>query len=157
MNSFTLDEIYIGQKESITKTITKGDIYGFAGLVDDYSPIHVDEQFGKQSTFGKCIAHGFISASLFSTLAGNYLPGAGSLYVRQSINFLRPVYVGDTITATFEVIKKGEDVVKPDGTTKFSPGRIVMRATAVNQRGELVVDGEACSMAAREKVDCSVY
>lgn len=157
MNSFTLDEIYVGQKESITKTITKGDIYNFAGLVDDYSPIHVNEEFGRKSSFGHCIAHGFISASLFSTLAGNYLPGAGSLYVRQSLNFLRPVYVGDTITATFEVIKKGEDVVKADGTKKFSPGRIVMRATAVNQNGELVVDGEACSMAAREKVDCSVF
>ena len=95
--------------------------------------------------------------ALFSTLAGNYLPGAGSLYVRQSLNFLRPVYAGDTITATFEVVKKGEEVTKPDGTVKFSPGRIVMKATAVNQRGEVVVEGEACSMAAREKVDCSRF
>lgn len=157
MNSFTLDEIYVGQKESVTKTITKGDIYVFSGLVDDYSPVHVNKEFGEKSQFGKCIAHGFISASLFSTLAGNYLPGAGSLYVRQSLNFLLPVYEGDTITATFEVIQKGEDVVKPDGTVKFSAGRIVMRATAVNQKGELVVEGEACSMAAREKVDCSPY
>ena len=64
---------------------------------------------------------------------------------------------GDTITATFEVVKKGEEVTKPDGTVKFSPGRIVMKATAVNQRGEVVVEGEACSMAAREKVDCSRF
>ena len=61
------------------------------------------------------------------------------------------------ITATFEVVKKGEEVTKPDGTVKFSPGRIVMKATAVNQRGEVVVEGEACSMAAREKVDCSRF
>ena len=113
--------------------------------------------FGEQSPFGRCIAHGFLSGALFSTLAGNYLPGAGSLYVRQSLNFLRPVYAGDTITATFEVVKKGEEVTKPDGTVKFSPGRIVMKATAVNQRGEVVVEGEACSMAAREKVDCSRF
>lgn len=157
MNSFTLDEIYIGQKESITKKITQGDIYAFAGLVDDYSPVHVNKEFGRQSPFGECIAHGFISASLFSALAGNYLPGAGSVYVRQSLNFLRPVYAGDTITATFEVIKKGEDVVKPDGSVKFSKNRIVMKAMAVNQNGETVIEGEACSMAAREKVDCSKF
>lgn len=107
MNSFTLDEIYVGQKASVTKTITRGDIYAFAGLVDDYSPVHIDKAFGEQSPFGRCIAHGFLSGALFSTLAGNYLPGAGSLYVRQSLNFLRPVYAGDTITATFEVVKKG--------------------------------------------------
>lgn len=157
MNSFTLDEIYVGQKESVTKTITKGDIYVFAGLAGDYSPVHVNREFGEKSMFKQNIAHGFISGSLFSTLAGNQLPGAGSLYVRQSLNFLKPVYIGDTITATFEVIKKGEEVVKPDGTVKFSPGRIVMKATAVNQNGELVIEGEACSMAAREKVDCSLY
>ena len=137
MNSFTLDEIYVGQKASVTKTITRGDIYAFAGLVDDYSPVHIDKAFGEQSPFGRCIAHGFLSGALFSTLAGNYLPGAGSLYVRQSLNFLRPVYAGDTITATFEVVKKGEEVTKPDGT--------------------VVVEGEACSMAAREKVDCSRF
>ena len=157
MNSYTLDEIYVGQKASVTKTITKGDIYTFAGLVDDYSPVHVNKEFGEKSPFGQCIAHGFLSGSLFSTLAGNYLPGAGSLYVRQSLNFLKPVYVGDTITATFEVIRKGEEVTKPDGTVKSSPGRIVMKATAVNQKGETVVEGEACSMAAREKVDCSQF
>ena len=81
MNSYTLDEIYVGQKASVTKTITKGDIYTFAGLVDDYSPVHVNKEFGEKSPFGQCIAHGFLSGSLFSTLAGNYLPGAGSLYV----------------------------------------------------------------------------
>lgn len=94
MNSFTLDEIYVGQKASVTKTITRGDTYAFAGLVDDYSPVHIDKAFGRASPFGRCIAHGFLSGALFSTLAGNYLPGAGSLYVRQSLNFLRPVYAG---------------------------------------------------------------
>ncbi len=54
-------------------------------------------------------------------------------------------------------VADGEEVTKPDGTVKFSPGRIVMKATAVNQRGEVVVEGEACSMAAREKVDCSRF
>ena len=113
MNSFTLDEIYVGQKASVTKTITRGDIYAFAGLVDDYSPVHIDKAFGEQSPFGRCIAHGFLSGALFSTLAGNYLPGAGSLYVRQSLNFLRPVYAGDTITATFEVVKRARRSPNP--------------------------------------------
>lgn len=63
MNSFTLDEIYVGQKASVTKTITRGDIYAFAGLVDDYSPVHIDKAFGEQSPFGRCIAHGFLSGA----------------------------------------------------------------------------------------------
>lgn len=64
MNSFTLDEIYVGQKASVTKTITRGDIYAFAGLVDDYSPVHIDKAFGEQSPFGRCIAHGFLSGAV---------------------------------------------------------------------------------------------
>ena len=135
MNSFTLDEIYVGQKASVTKTITRGDIYAFAGLVDDYSPVHIDKAFGEQSPFGRCIAHGFLSGALFSTLAGNYLPGAGSLYVRQSLNFLRPVYAGDTITATCTVseIRAEKNIVKLD-------------TTCTNQHGEVVLQGMATVM-----------
>ena len=132
MNSYTLDEIYVGQKASVTKTITKGDIYTFAGLVDDYSPVHVNKEFGEKSPFGQCIAHGFLSGSLFSTLAGNYLPGAGSLYVRQSLNFLRPVYAGDTITATVTV-----------RSVNSQRNRAELDTVCTNQDGVQVVTGTA--------------
>lgn len=145
MNSFTYDELYIGQKESITKTITQGDLHVFAGLVNDYSPIHLNKEFGAASPFKQNIAHGFISGSLFSTLVGCQLPGAGALYVSQTLNFKAPVYVGDTITASLEVIEKGQK------------GSFTMKATAVNQNGVVVVEGVAVAKAAMKKYDCSKF
>lgn len=145
MNSFTYEEIYVGQKESITKTITKGDFFVFAGLIDDYSPIHVNKEFGEASPFKQNIAHGFISGALFSTLVGNNIPGAGALYVSQTLNFKAPVFVGDTITATVEVVAKGEK------------GNIIMKSTAVNQNGVVVVEGETVAKAAQKKFDVSKY
>lgn len=145
MNNFTFDEIYIGQKESVTKEIKIGDIHIFAGLVDDYSPIHLNKEFGENSPFRKNIAHGFISGSLFSTLVGTKLPGAGALYVSQTLNFKAPVYVGDIITATLEVIEKKEK------------GSIIMKACAVNQNGILVIDGVTVAKAAQRKFDCSKF
>ncbi len=145
MNSFTIDEIYIGQKESVTKNITKADLHIFAGLVDDYSPIHVNKEFGEASPFKQNIAHGFISASLFSTLVGMRLPGAGALYVSQSLNFKAPVFIGDTITASVEVVEKREK------------GTVVMKSQAINQNGVVVIEGETIAKAAREKVDVNKY
>ena len=145
MNSFTIEDIYIGQKESVIKTITRGDFYVFAGLVDDYSPIHMDKEFGKASPFKQNIAHGYISGSLFSTLVGTKLPGAGALYVSQSMNFKAPVFEGDTITATLEVVSIGQK------------GSFTMKATAVNQNGVVVIDGEAVAKAAQKKIDVSKY
>lgn len=145
MNSFTYDEIYIGQKESITKAITQGDIHVFAGLVDDYSPIHVNKEFGEKSPFKKNIAHGFISGSLFSTLVGTRLPGAGALYVSQTLNFKAPVYIGDVITASVEVTEKKEK------------GTIVMKSLAVNQNGVVVIDGITIAKAAQQKFNTAFY
>ena len=145
MNSFTFEEIYVGQKETVVKTITQGDLHIFAGLVDDYSPIHLNKEFGEKSPFKKNIAHGFISGSLFSTLVGTRLPGAGALYVSQTLNFKAPVYIGDTITATLEVIEKG------------TKGSVIMKSYAVNQNGTVVVEGTTIAKAALKKFDCSKF
>ena len=153
----TIQQLKLGDSASHSKTISETDVYLFAGITGDLNPAHVNESVASASRFGGRIAHGILSAGLISAVLAMQLPGPGTIYLGQELKFTRPVRFGDTITATFEVVKKGEEVTKPDGTVKFSPGRIVMKATAVNQRGEVVVEGEACSMAAREKVDCSRF
>ena len=95
----------IGQCESYSQTITDSDIKSFSGISGDKNPIHMDREFAEKSRFGKRIAHGLMSASFFSALFGMRLPGPGCVYVEQSLKFLRPVYIGDTVTANI-VIKE---------------------------------------------------
>jgi 3-hydroxybutyryl-CoA dehydratase len=93
----------VGEKASATKTISEADIYAFAGLTGDFNPLHVDAEFARQSRFGERIAHGLLTAGLISTVLGMHLPGPGGIFLSQTLKFLRPVRIGDTITATAEV------------------------------------------------------
>ena len=95
--------VSIGQMASLTKTVTEADISLFAGVTGDFNPLHVDEEFAKRTRFGGRIAHGFLTAGFISAVLGTRLPGPGSIYLSQSLNFHRPVKIGDTITATVEV------------------------------------------------------
>ncbi|PHS33606.1 MAG: acyl dehydratase [Methylophaga sp.] len=103
--SYSIDEIKIGMYASYSQTITDADIKSFAALSGDNNPVHMDEEYASRSKFGKRIAHGLLSASFFSALFGTRLPGKGCVYVSQSLNFKRPVYLGDTIVATVVVTK----------------------------------------------------
>lgn len=94
------ENIELGMSVSYSQTITDGDVKNFAGLSGDHNPVHVDEEFAANSRFKKRIAHGLISGSFFSALFGTRLPGPGCVYVAQSFNFKRAVYLGDTVTAT---------------------------------------------------------
>jgi 3-hydroxybutyryl-CoA dehydratase len=126
-----------GEQATFTKTITEADIVAFAGLTGDFNPLHVDDEFARQSRFGSRIAHGMLSAGLISAVLGMRLPGPGAIYVSQSLSFKRPVLIGDTITATAEVVQ-------------FHPGRrlLTLRTTCHNQRQEVVVEGEAVLLVA---------
>nr|QFC18065.1 MaoC-like dehydratase [Vibrio parahaemolyticus] len=84
---------------SYSQTVTDADVKQFAGISGDHNPVHVDDVFAESSRFKKRIAHGLISGSFFSALFGTKLPGPGCVYVSQSFNFKRPVYLGDTVTA----------------------------------------------------------
>lgn len=145
MQGFTYDEIQVGQKASFSKTVTEADIHSFSAVTADFNPIHVDAEYCRTSTLGKKmggrIAQGMLSASLFSTLVGMYIPGKGALYVSQSCNFKLPVLIGDTLRAECEVVEKME---------KF---RIRMAMRCLNQRGEVVVEGEAVAIAGRKAED----
>lgn len=139
MSGYSINEIYIGMKKSVTKTISESDVYTYAGLIGDINPVHVNAEYAKTTRFGERIVHGMLTASFFSTIVGMLIPGADAIYLGQTCKFLLPVKFGDTITATGEVIS-----MRPE--KKIA----VMRTTIVNQRGELVIDGEATVMATKE-------
>lgn len=124
--------IEVGQRASLSRTVTDADIEAFARLTGDNNPLHVDDAFALRSRFGRRVAHGMLSAALVSAVLGTRLPGPGAIYLQQTLRFERPVYPGDTVTATVEVTAYRED------------RRIAtLRTTCSDQRGDLVLDGEA--------------
>jgi len=96
-------DFHVGEQANLVKTVTDADVAGFAEVIGDFNPLHVDEEYARKSRFGRRIAHGMFSGGLISAVVGNKLPGAGGIYLSQQIEFLAPVYIGDTITVTAEV------------------------------------------------------
>ena len=136
----TYSQINIGDKDEVAKTISETDVYLFAGITGDFNPAHLNEEFMKNSHFGGRIAHGTLSAGFISTVLGMYLPGPGTVYLSQTINFLYPVKVGDTLRTECVVIEK------------LPKGRIKLKTTCyVGNR--VVTDGEALVIAPRD-VEC---
>ena len=121
----------VGLSADFSKTVTEYDIYGFAGITGDFNPLHVNGEKAKEMLFGKRIAHGMLTASFVSTVVAGQLPGPGTIYLEQEARFLKPVFIGDTITARVEIAELLEK------------GRARLKTTVVNQAGELVVDGRA--------------
>ncbi len=103
-----INEIEIGMSESYSQTISESDVKAYAGISGDRNPVHMDEEYAEKSRYKKRIAHGMISSSFFSALFGTKLPGPGCVYVNQCLNFKRPVYIGDTVTAIITVTKIDE-------------------------------------------------
>lgn len=127
----TFDDLEIGQTALLRKTITQKDLSHFIAITEDTNPLHVDDDFARQTFFGQRIAHGMLSASLFSTLVGMHLPGIGAIYKSQSLVFLGPVFIGDTLTAGFEILSIDRQAEE-----------IRMKSWIENQRGETVVKGK---------------
>jgi len=121
-----------GDSATLSRTIGDDDIRAFANASGDHNPLHLDEEFARQTRFGKRIAHGMLSASLISAVLANDLPGQGSIYLGQSLQFVAPVFPGDTVTARVTVTSIRED--KPI---------IKLETVCTNQRDEVVVRGEA--------------
>ncbi len=122
-----------GQTASFAKTVSEWDIYAIAGATGDMNPLHVNAQRAAESPFGERIAHSILPAGLISTVLGMYLPGPGTIYLHQSLDFTAPVKIGDTVTATVTVL----DVLNPH------KGIYRLETVCTNQRGETVADGEA--------------
>ena len=88
----------VGDSAEITKTIEQADIHAFADVTGDHNPVHVDEEFAKTTRFRRRIAHGMLTASLISAVLANKLPGEGSVYLGQTLQFVAPVFPGDRVT-----------------------------------------------------------
>ena len=100
-----LDNLQIGQKVEFTEVISESMVEEFAKLSGDYNPHHIDESYAKKTKFKKRICHGMLLASFFSKLTGMYLPGKGSLYLSQSLNFIAPAFIDDEVTVEGEIVK----------------------------------------------------
>ena len=121
-----------GDTASRTSTISDEMIRGFADLTGDTNPVHLDDDHAAGTVFGRRIAHGMIAAGMISATLANDLPGPGTLYLGQTLKFKKPVFPGDTITATVEVL-----TVRPDKPI------VTLSTVCTNQDDEVVLEGEA--------------
>lgn len=128
----TFEQINLGNSASFTKTIGESDVYLFAGITGDLNPAHVNAVAAAEGMFKQRIAHGMLTGSFISTVLAMQLPGPGTIYVGQNLQFRGPVFIGDTITARVEATEK----LDQRKWVKF-------KTTITNQDGKLVVDGEA--------------
>ena len=132
------EKFEVGEKATLSRGITEADIRDMAKVTGDSNPVHLDPEFAGKTRFGECIAHGLFCSGLISAVLGTKLPGPGAIYLNQSLKFLVPVRVGDTLTAEVEVTRWREDK------------RIISLATnCFNQDGVKVAEGEAVLMADR--------
>jgi 3-hydroxybutyryl-CoA dehydratase len=127
-----MDQLKIGDAAEFGKTISESDIYLYAGVTGDFNPAHLNEVYAGKTYFKTRIAQGMLTAGFISGLLGVSLPGPGTIYIRQELDFLAPVHIGDTITARVEVIE-----------ILAQRNRVRLRTTCANQDGTLVLDGQA--------------
>ncbi len=131
LHGYYFEELSLGQQASVSRTITETDLRNFSGVSGDTNPMHLSEEFAKQTIFGGTIVHGMLTASLISAVIGTKLPGPGCIYMSQSLKFLAPVRVGDTVYATATV-----KALVPEK-------KRVLLTTQCFVKETLVVDGEA--------------
>ena len=137
---YTIEELQVGMSASYERVVTTTDIEAFAAVSGDHNPVHLDEEFAKTTRFGRRIAHGMLTASLISSVLANKLPGEGSVYLGQTLQFVAPVFPGDEITArvTVKEIREGKPILK-------------LETICINQREEIVIRGEATVLAADKR------
>lgn len=137
----TFDEIELGDSASIKRTLTDEDIKLFAIVSGDVNPVHLDDEYAQSTMFGQRIAHGVWTVALVSAVGGTLLPGPGTIFLGQSVMFLKPVFIGDTIEAKIIISKK-----EPEKKI------VTFVCVCTNQRGEAVIKGEGKVMAPVTKV-----
>lgn len=131
----TIDTIQIGDSASFTKTVTEADITLFAGYSGDFNPAHINAAEAEKGMFHGRIAHGMLSAGFISAVLGMQLPGPGTIYMGQELRFVKPVYIGDTVTATATVVERIPE-----------KNRLKLETIVTNQKGEQVITGMATVM-----------
>ena len=129
------EDLTVGQRETLMKTVMDDDVIAFADLSGDRNPVHLSDHFARKTRFGERIVHGLYTASLISTVIGMYLPGPGAVYLSQTLNFRGPVKIGDVINVVVEVVELTEK------------GRRVRLHCECLVDGKVMLDGEALVMA----------
>lgn len=137
--SLSISQIKAGDQASLTRAFSQADVLAFAQVTGDQNPAHVDEAYAKGTMFKTRIVHGMLVASLFSALLGVRLPGLGTIYMGQTLQFRRPVKLDESVTATITVKE-----VMPE------KNRVIFDCLALNAAGEAVITGEATVLAPRE-------
>lgn len=130
----------IGDFAQLSKTVEDKDVRVFAEVTGDNNPLHLDDEFASKTVFKRRIAHGILTAGLISAVIGSKLPGIGTIYISQTLNFLAPVYIGDVITAKVEVLE-----ILKEGK------RLRLKTQVTNQNGTVVLDGEALVIPTRRQ------
>ena len=128
-----IDAVRVGDAHRVSKTISESDVYLFAGITGDFHPIHVNEEYARDTQFKGRIAHGALAVGMMSAAIGGLcvrIPPPGVVSKRYEVTFTAPIYFGDTITAEVRVAEKHED-----------RNEIILHALATNQRGETVLEG----------------
>jgi 3-hydroxybutyryl-CoA dehydratase len=137
MNGLCLEDLSVGQSAEISHTVTDQDISAFAAVSGDNNPVHLDEAYAATTPFKTRIAHGMLSAGYISAVLGNRLPGPGAIYISQTMNFKRPVRIGDEVTTRATVSAIDSERAR------------VTLATVCEVAGKAVVEGEAVVMVPR--------
>jgi 3-hydroxybutyryl-CoA dehydratase len=137
MNGLYLEDLQVGQSAMFGKTVTEADIVAFAGVSGDTNPIHLHDGFARGTRFGQRIAHGMLTAGFISTVIGTKLPGPGSVYISQTLSFMAPVLIGETITAV-------ATITAIDDRRR----RVTLKTQCLNGE-KVVVDGEAVILVPR--------
>ncbi len=132
MNGKKVNELVAGETATFSKTISESDVYLYAGITGDLNPAHVDETYAAQTFFKGRIAHGMLLAGFVSNVVGMRLPGPGTVYIDQSLKFLAPARIGDTITAHVQVLE-----------IDAGRNRVQLRTWCSNQEGTVVMEGLA--------------
>lgn len=131
LDGYAFEDLKVGMKATISRTITETDLRNFSGVSGDTNPMHLSEEYAKKTPFKGIIVHGMMTASLLSTLVGTRLPGPGCIYVSQTLKFTAPVRVGDTVNATATI------------TALIPEKKRAVMKTQCFVKEKLVLDGEA--------------
>jgi len=137
----TIEELRVGDRAAFSKTISESDIYLYAGITGDFNPAHLDEVYASKTFFKTRIAQGMLLGGFISAILGFHLPGPGTIYIRQELDFRSPVRIGDTVTAVAEVIERNVE-----------KNRVKLKTTCTNQDGTPLVDGIATVSPPKKKL-----
>lgn len=127
-----IEELKIGDSFELCKSFSEQDVNLFSKLSLDTNPIHIDEDYAKDSIFKRKIVHGFLSSSLISAIIGTRLPGPGSIYLHQELNFKKPVYIGEQVRALVTI----NDI-------KLEKSIVYLQTNCYNSNNEITIEGNA--------------